>query len=317
MVDRLRIPGSWRLPMAAWLVAVVGYGLVLTVVELVGLRRFDQWQLGQIQRALASGDLKAATMWSANAEVAMVVPWTDIAAFVGVGACVLAVAWAGYRWVALSLPVLLAVITFGPTVDWYGAQPQHLVAHPIGEGGGYSLWSALVAVPASQNVTMPAWPYHVGSVVQLVGLLVPVLLTPQVRAASSWRHVLGVASIPIAVAAFLGLATAASIAGYADLSPAVLAIIVVLLAGLISSGRRGVAARVGAVVLPAVLGAAMYPLLSHVTFGSAGDLPPWAWLVVSALTVGWFAAFGHLRDAAPIPAQLPASESSTGMVSSG
>ena len=282
--------------------AVVGYGLVLMVVTLIGLHRFQAWEMNRVREALATGDTERASMLANSGDLAPFIPWADIAAFAAVGACALAVAWAGYRWAALVLPALVTLMTIGPAVSWFHNQPQPLVAHPFGEGGGYSLWTVLVAQPASGDVTLPSWPYHLGAAIQLVALLIPILLAPRVRAVVSLRHVMTLAALPIAVAAFLGLATSSGIAGYTDVSPVLLAMLVAVLAGLIASGRQTLAPYVMAIVLPAGVGAAVYPVLADVSSVMTGDLPAWSWLVVSTLTVGWFASAEHLRRFVPRPA---------------
>ena len=299
MFPRLRIPRAWWPALSAWVVSVVGYGLVLMVVTLIGLHRFQVWEMNQVRDALAAGDTERASMLANSGGLAPFVPWADIAAFAAIGACALAVAWAGFRWAALVLPALVTVMTVGPAVSWFHDQPQPLVAHPFGEGGGYSLWTVLVAQPASDNVTLPSWPYHLGTAIQLVALLIPILFTPRVRAVVPLRHVATLAAFPIAVAALLGLATSSGIAGYTDVSPVLLAMLVAVLAGLIASGRKTVAPYVLAIVLPAGVGVAVYPVLADVSSVMTGNLPAWSWLVVSALTVGWFAAAEHLRRLVP------------------
>lgn len=285
--------------MSGWVVAVVGYGLVLMLVTSIGLHRFVTWEMNQVREALAGGDTERASMLVNSGTVPIFLPWADIAAFAAVGACALAVAWAGYRWAALILPALVTLMTLGPAVPWFDNQPQPLVAHPFGEGGGYNLWTVLVSQPASNNVTLPGWPYHLGTAIQLTALVIPILLAPRVLAVMSPRHVITLAALPIVVAAFLGLATSSGIASYTDVSPVLLAIVVAVLAGLIASGRKTVTPYVMAVLLPAGVGAAVYPVLSNVSSVMTGDLPAWSWLVVSTLTVGWFAAAEHLRRFVP------------------
>ncbi len=301
MFPRLRIPRAWWPAISAWVVAVVGYALVLMLVTSIGLHRFATWDMNQVREALAAGDTERASMIANSGDIAFFVPWADIAAFAAVGACALAVAWAGFRWAALVVPALVTLMTIGPAVSWFHNQPQPLVAHPFGEGGGNSLWTVLVSEPASDGVTLPGWPYHLGSAIQLVALLIPILLTPRVRAIVSWRHVAVLATVPIVVAAFLGLATSSGIAAYTDVSPVLLAMVVVVLSGLIASGRKTVTPYVMAVVLPAGVGAAVYPVLANVSSVMTGNLPAWSWLIVSALTVGWFASAEHLRRYVPRP----------------
>jgi hypothetical protein len=302
----------WRPALIAWLVATSVYAAVLTIVELRGQLRFAAWNDQQVVAAMAAHDATRAAMFADGAATIWIqVPWTDIAAFALISATALAVAWSGRRRTALLLPFVTAALTLEPAVNWYTAQPEPLVPHPVGEGGGYALWTALVATPASTGQTMPAWPYLLGTALELVAILVPVLLAPRLTPGADGRRLITLAAVPATVVTISVMATTADTTAWTSLAPALLAIVTILLTVIIASRRTGRLRYVVAIALPAGYAAAVFPLQSHLSFGYFSATPWWAWLIGTSLTTAWVVGrtrtttWRTVAPAAPVASPAP------------
>ena len=291
----------------AWVTGVVLFGLVLWLAMFRGtLRAMDyerhrdldlfaqnhnvQWLVGNInQPAWAPG-----------------VPWLAIAGFAILGATCLALAWAGHRAVALALPLVVTLLTLGPSViDMPGS--SGLVPHPFGDAAtDYAAWSGLVYNWAS-GTAVSRWPYLLGAAVQIALVVVPVLLMPRRTAATQVPEVVALVAPLLGLVVVVQLFWTTSLLDLRQLPPGLLGLTVVLSSGLIATGagRRWVRL-LAAALLPGALAAFLLPLMALPGWSALVGFPHAVWVALSVVTTAFVVALQTWRGRQSADTELDA-----------
>ena len=187
MSDRTR----WLVAICLWVVSLATLTGTLLLLLWIQLQTVRVWAAEQAVDALRAGDQKMAALWSAD-EYRMWFPTEAVLNFAALSAAVLLLAWLGRRWIAVALPFAVLVASLGPAY-WDGGA---ITPHPIGTDDD-GLWSWLVLEPAmSSTANLPIWPLLLGSVVQTLLALTPLLVAPRRLAQTRASAAIAAAVIP-------------------------------------------------------------------------------------------------------------------------
>ena len=269
----------WSHALAAWLGCVLAFGLILQLATWWTLSREHARAVDRLVDAVATGDTQRARMladgltsWSWT----VAFPWLELAGFALVGLTVLALARAGSRWCAVALPFVFALVSIRELAFWQGGG---LSPVPFGEMGGildWSPWTMLLDDP-SFGVTGTAPAMLIGTAVQTVMLLIPLVLTPRMTPRIELSQVVQRLAVPAITVTGLGLFFTSTDV-FTGLRTTAAALTLVALSGLLNAADTSRRLRIpAAIVLPSVT--------VFLAFGDSADVWPGRVALAVSLTL--------------------------------
>jgi len=255
--DQAGRPRRWTDAGVLWAAAVGAQALILFLLAQFQLQQLQTLKMQQIVELIARGDLASARNYGAEPDY-FYFPTEVLVQFALVGLAVVLLAWTGRRALAWALPLGIAVVSVGPA---YVSQGPASVT-PIGEGGDWYLWAALVLPPGTERPgDASTWPLVLGVVVQTVLLLLPLIAAPVRHAPVPLMTAVRWTALPAAVVAVIALATL-EVPNTSQLYTVPLAgFLLTVLAGTIATGAGGTWQRLAAAVaVPAFIAPIVMPI---------------------------------------------------------
>ena len=288
--------------MLLWAASVAVFALTLYLLARVQLETLRTWEMTGLAQALREGNLERAEAFAVD-NIVLFFPTSVVTQFALLGLAVIATAWLGRRAIAVALPFVVFLTSFASAFWGEGAS----VPHPLGEYDS-SLWGSLVMKPAMGSYTeLPLWPLILGSIVQLVLLLMPLIAAPAVKPLFAVRDVAARALIPALALAILALAMVPAPSSSELYRAPVVAIALAFFVVILSTGRGPLAVRLTAAIVvptaiaPIVLSSALDDTGSGVAFTLATAA---ASIVVLLISFGLARLRSHLaaREGADVVA---------------
>ncbi len=241
---------AWLRVVLVWAGAVAVFALVMYLLARGQLEDLRAHELGAMADAFRTGNLKQAAMYQSDPTLMLWYPTSVVIQFALLGLAVIATASMGRRSIAIAIPFVVLAASFAPAYWGEGG----LAPQPLGHYDN-NLWAWLVSEPGMDKYAeLPVWPLVLGSAVQVMLLLLPLVAAPAVKPLLSLSQVVARAIIPGLALAVLALALVPAPSADEIYRAPVLAIALAFFVTAITTGRGPVAVRLtAAVVIPAAL----------------------------------------------------------------
>ena len=253
--------------MLLWAACVAGFALTVYLLARVQIEALRGWELDRLAAALRRGDLERAEVFQPD-NLVFSFPTSIALQFALLGLAVIATAWLGRRAIAVALPFVVMLTSVAPAFWGDGAY----VPTPLGEND-LGIWTSLVMYSAgSSSAEWPVWPLVLGSVVQVVLLLLPLVAAPVVKPRFAVKKVAARAVLPALALAVLALALVPSPSSSELYRAPTVAIALAFFVVILSTGRGPLGVRLTAAVLiptaiaPIVLSSALDDTRAGVAF---------------------------------------------------
>jgi hypothetical protein len=233
-----------------WAASVTVFALVMYLLARGQLASLRANELAAMADALRAGNLEQAAMYQTDPTLVLWYPTSVVIQFAILGLGAIGTASMGRRSIALAIPFVAVAASFAPAYWGEGG----LAPQPLGHYDN-NMWAWLVSGPGmGKYAELPVWPLVLGSTVQVMLLLLPLVGAPAVRSRMSLSQVAARAMIPGLALAVLALAFVPAPSSSEIYRGPVVAIALAFFVTALAAGRGPLVVRLtAAVVIPAAM----------------------------------------------------------------
>jgi len=241
---------AWSRVMLLWAGSVAVFALVMYLLARGQLADFRAYEFAAIADALRAGNLEQASMYQPDPTRVLWYPTSVVIQFAILGLTVIATASIGRRAIAIAIPFIVLAASVAPAYWGEGG----LAPQPLGHYDN-DMWAWLVAEPAlGDYAALPVWPLLLGSAVQVILLLLPLVAAPAVKPMLALSNAAGRAIVPGLALAVLALALVPAPSASEMYRAPVVAVTLAFIVTALATGRGPLGVRLtAAVAIPAVL----------------------------------------------------------------